>query len=97
MGIKTLHPVFVSCWGGRVISKNNLKHQSNIDNACVHVQMWHLLNDQIRATEGFRFQGLQPIRDHVELILDSLCVAAPAKGSPLLKGGRSPAATPLDE
>lgn len=51
-------------------------------------QMWHLLNDQIRATEGFRFQGIQPIRDYMEITLNDLCVAPPTKGSPMLKGGR---------
>ena len=49
-------------------------------------QMWHLLNDQIRATEGFRFQGIQPIRDYMEICLSELCVAPPTKGSPMLKG-----------
>ncbi len=50
------------------------------------MQMWHLLNDQIRATEGFRFQGIQPIRDYMEITLNELSVAPPTKGSPTLKG-----------
>lgn len=52
--------------------------------ACM-VQMWHLLNDQIRATEGFRLQGIQPIKDHMDLTLADLSIAPVAKGAPALK------------
>ncbi len=60
------------------------KARADFTHACE--QMWHLLNDQIRATEGFRFQGMQPIRDHVDITLSDLSVSPPANGSPLLKG-----------
>ncbi|EIE24788.1 hypothetical protein COCSUDRAFT_62198 [Coccomyxa subellipsoidea C-169] len=64
------------------------KHQKRLRQPyeALRAQMWHLLNDQIRATEGFRFQGMQPIRDHVEITLSDLSVSPPANGSPLLKG-----------
>lgn len=43
------------------------------------MQMWHLLNDKITVMEGFRFLGLGPVKERIEV---NLCNLQLAEGLP---------------
>jgi hypothetical protein len=47
------------------------------------MQMWHLLDDKITVMEGFKFLGLGPVKERVEVNLCKLCAAEGSAGEAL--------------